>query len=158
MLAAEDEEDVMAMQVAKAEAAKEMDEFDEEALVVAQDDDGADEDGSSLLNKPASVLELEIEKTEILVVDEATEEKDMETEFAKWQAKVGPDFHALKSALKPIERYALHLRTEIEPYYSIFYNSEQSQIEAIMANDPQGEKWDIEEIERGKEEEVFILR
>ena len=36
-----------------------------------------------------------------------SEEKDMEAEFASWQAKVGPDFHALESALKPVERFAL---------------------------------------------------
>jgi hypothetical protein len=34
-----------------------------------------------------------------------TEEKDMEAEFASWQAKLGPDFSALESALKPVERY-----------------------------------------------------
>lgn len=29
----------------------------------------------------------------------------MEAEFASWQAKVGPDFSALESALRPVERY-----------------------------------------------------
>lgn len=29
----------------------------------------------------------------------------MEAEFASWQAKVGPDFRALESALKPVERW-----------------------------------------------------
>ena len=39
------------------------------------------------------------------VSDVLTEEKDMEAEFASWQAKLGPDFSALESALKPVERY-----------------------------------------------------
>jgi hypothetical protein len=40
------------------------------------------------------------------VSDVLTEEKDMEAEFASWQAKLGPDFSALESALKPVERYS----------------------------------------------------
>jgi hypothetical protein len=63
--------------------------------------------------------------------DMPTEEKDMEAEFASWQAKVGPDFRALESALKPVERWVhcfceLHgnfcvLRYAIS-YCTILYN------------------------------------
>jgi hypothetical protein len=46
-----------------------------------------------------------------------TEEKDMEAEFASWQAKLGPDFSALESALKPVERCDPTLFYSIGVYY-----------------------------------------
>jgi hypothetical protein len=81
----------------------------------------------------------------------------MEAEFASWQAKVGPDFRALESALKPVERFALRFRTDLEPYYSIFYINEQQRLLEMGVNEAQekAEMWDVEEIEREKEEEEY---
>ena len=54
----------------------------------------------------------------------------MEAEFASWQAKVGPDFTALESALKPVERHVkqilffVHLSSQTS--FSLFYYAEIS--------------------------------
>lgn len=78
----------------------------------------------------------------------------MEAEFASWQANVGVDAKSLESALKPVERYALKLRTSIDPYYSLFFLSEQQRLESLNTGDTD-EMWNVEEIEREKEEEEF---
>jgi hypothetical protein len=84
------------------------------------------------------------------------EEKDVDAEFKSWQEKVGPDFKSLESALKPVERYALRHRTDVDPFYSLFYLSEQQRLESMNAGgDEEAEAWDVEEIEREKEEEEY---
>lgn len=85
---------------------------------------------------------------------EASDERDMEREFASWQEKVGPDFRALENALKPVERYALRYRTETDPFYSLFYISEQVRLDAMREEAHVSDQWDVEEIEKEKEEEV----
>jgi hypothetical protein len=149
MLAAEDEDDVRAMKAATLEASKELDEFDEQAAV----EPNGEEDGEGAGDGAASKAEA---STALVPVQEdaGAEERDMESEFASWQASVGPDFKSLESALKPIERYAFKIRTEIEPYYSIFFITEQARLEALaLSNGGEGEVWNVEEIEREKEEE-----
>jgi len=143
MAAAEDEEDVRAMKNAALEATKDMDEFDEAAVV----EPGADDDGEGAAEAAAASAAV------VVAEDPGAEEKDMEKEFASWQASLGPDFKALEAALKPIERYALRIRTEIEPYYSIFYITEQARLEALDMGGGEGETWNVEEIEKEKEEE-----
>ena len=52
-------------------------------------------------------------------------------------------------------RFALKLRTDIEPYLSIFYSNEQQRLADMGASEAQekAEMWDVEEIEREKEED-----
>jgi len=164
MIAAEDEEDIVAMKVAKDEIAKEMDEFDEDAPVDISEDivalvDKGDSTSSKFNKHSTSSNIIEDEAAEgALVVNtveqEANDERDMEREFANWQASVGPDFRALENALKPIERYALKYRTEVDPYYSLFYISEQMKLDALKNEVGESGEWDVEEIEKEKEEEV----
>ena len=86
-------------------------------------------------------------------INEAAE-LDLEAEFASWQEKVGPDFKAIENSLKPIEKYGLRLHTDIEPFYSIFYLSEQQKLDGLTVQS-QAEEWDIDKIEKEKEE-VYI--
>jgi E1A-binding protein p400 len=152
MAAAEDEDDARATKAATLEAAHEMDEFDEHAPVeLTADDEGAEGADGATAAKPAGSSSSAL----VTVQDDANaEDKDLEKEFASWQASVGPDFKSLESALKPIERYAFRIRTEVDPYYSIFYITEQARLEALaLSNGADGEAWNVEEIEREKEEE-----
>jgi hypothetical protein len=178
-LAAEDEDDVVAMRAAALEAKKDLDEFDESAAVVPDPDEeggaggesgGAGGEGAhgqgqggsatSTSSSSSSALVLSAEASALAEAAAAEkEEKDLESEFASWQASVGPDFKALEAALKPVERYALKIRTEVDPYYSIFFVTEQARLAALTAGEGggggggEGEVWDVEEIERQKEEE-----
>jgi hypothetical protein len=177
MLAAEDDEDIAAMRGAKEEIAKELDEFDEDAALESGDPDllaapapAEAADGSLSLSlsltssgskeaKPSQLMEVDGDEAEgnarrKLLEQEESDERDMEREFATWQAKIGPDFSALENALKPIERYALRYRTEVDPYYSLFFISDQLKLEALQS-ESQGDEWDVEEIEKEKEEEEF---
>ena len=126
---------------------QEEEEFDENAPVATGDED----DEKNPTKSSSSVV------AAAPPPDTQTEEKDMEAEFASWQAKVGPDFRALESALKPVERFALRVRTEVEPHYSVFYSNEQQRLLDMHATEDQekAEMWDVEEIEREKEEEEY---
>eukprot|EP01038_Epipyxis_sp_PR26KG_P011354 gene11354-15225_t len=165
MLAVEDEEDISAMKTMKAEINNDLDEFNEnndkfinnnnnDTNENENNDDGdGDDDGNGnddITNKNNSLNNTMISN------DEVNEEKDIEKEFASWQASVGYDFNALQAALKPIERYALHVRLDVDPYYSMFYLNEQTRLELILANH-ENDSWNIEEIERLKEEEEFKI-
>lgn len=147
MAAAEDEEDQSAMRTATKEAAMDNEEFDDNAPVPV------DEDGD-----PESAVDSHqnIESGQSTAVTATDEDKELEAEFASWQEKVGPDFQAIESSLRPIEKYALVFHTEIEPFYSMFYLSEQQRLESIEVA-AQGEEWDIDKIEREKEEEEYRL-
>ena len=169
MLAAEDEEDVAAMRVTKEEIAKEMDEFDEDAPIEQFDEGGA---ASSTDQSKEAAAEAKAKAAKRAVASaekdddeppetvgaagdqDANDERDMEREFASWQEKVGPDFRALENALKPVERYALRYRTEFDPFFSLFYITEQVRLEAMKEEAQVSEQWDVEEIEKDKEEEV----
>jgi SNF2 family DNA or RNA helicase len=152
MAAAEDEDDVRATKAATLEASKELDEFDEQAPIEpAGDDDGAEGGTEGAAGTPTAGAS----GTAMVVAteDAAADDRDLENEFASWQASVGPDFKSLESALKPIERYAFRIRTVIEPHYSIFYITEQARLEALAASGGEDEAWNVEEIEKEKEEE-----
>ena len=163
MAAAEDEEDIHALKAARIEASKEEAEFDENVQVEIDklsDQGDGDESipGAPSLQRSASLSSLASDKSRPVspTTAAATEEKDMEAEFASWQAKIGPDIGVLESALKPVERYALKLRTDVDPYYSMFFLTEQQRLESLDAGTQSEEAmWDVEEIEREKEEEEY---
>jgi SNF2 family DNA or RNA helicase len=168
MAAAEDEEDISALKLARMEASKEQEEFDENAKIEEDklSDDGNDDKSvdsaksgaSKGLSKSASSSSIASANSAASSKnDEKADEKEMEAEFASWQAKVGPDFDSIESALKPVERYALRRRTnsDLDPYYSIYYLSEQQKLLSTSVSEEtlQQEMWDVEQIEREKEEE-----
>ncbi|CAN0293916.1 unnamed protein product, partial [Ectocarpus fasciculatus] len=66
------------------------------------------------------------------------------------QNKVGPDVSALESSLAPIERYALRVRTDVDPYYSLYFRTEAQRREEIEAA---GGDLDVDAIEAEKEME-----
>ena len=156
MAAAEDEEDLSAMKSAKAEKLQEAAEFDENTQPVVETGDSKPEEGSSTIDvskveeESSSSSSRSSAKGKDSTGEVANDEKDLEAEFASWQAKIGPDYDSLVNALKPVEKYALKVRTVIDPHYSMFFLTEQQRIESM--GDPT-EQWDLEEIERGKEEE-----
>lgn len=49
------------------------------------------------------------------------------------QNKVGPDVSALEASLAPIERYALHVRTDVDPFYSLYFRTEAQRREEVEA-------------------------
>jgi hypothetical protein len=163
MAAAEDEEDVSAIKVVRAEAASEGAEFDENVVLPIddgiqhenddsiKDPDDSISSGSSSKSKKTITNKNSKETTSTIITKDAADEQELQAEFASWQAKVGPDFQSLFAALRPIERYALNIRTHIDPYYSMFFLTEQQRLEVVVG--PSGEHWDVDEIERAKEEE-----
>lgn len=134
MAAAEDADDLSAMRGVKDEIALLESDFDESAPALEEDEEGNP--------RPKSVD----------AVDALSEEKALELEFASWQASMGPDFQSLEKALKPVERFAVSFHTVIEPYYSMHFISEQNRLQEI-GEEYSGAHWDVEEIEREKEEE-----
>jgi superfamily II DNA/RNA helicase len=139
MAAVEDEDDVSALKGAKAEAAQEQLEFDENAVIPTDEEGGTDSTVAAVSQKVSS----------------SSKEDDMEAEFARWQESVGgKDFRTLEAALKPVERYALKIRTIVDPYYSLHYLSDQQKMAEIQAEE-QGQEWDIETLEQEKEEEEY---
>jgi hypothetical protein len=141
MAAVEDDDDVSAMKGARAEAAQEAAEFDENAVIPVGDEDAA-----------AGALG---EGSQAVVVVEKTKDDDGEADFASWQESVGAkDFRTIEAALRPVERYALSFRTHVDPFFSFHYLSEQQRLIEMQA-DEAGQEWDIETIEKEKEEEEF---
>jgi superfamily II DNA/RNA helicase len=137
MAAVEDEEDVSALKGAKAEVAEEQMEFDENAAIPV--DEGADP----------------VETNSRKLVASSLKEDDVEAEFIHWQESVGgKDFTTLEAALKPVERYAVMIRTVVDPYYSLHYLSDQQRMAEIQAEE-QGQEWDLDTIEQQKEEEEY---
>ena len=95
------------------------------------------------------------------VVTEKDENIDSELEFNKWQLSIGAnDFITLRNALKPIERYALNYRENIELYQSLYKITELQRLESITnesSSNNNNEQWNIEEIEKNKEIEELRL-
>lgn len=154
MAAAEDEEDVRAMKGAVEEAKRDQSEFDEAVpLPQGDDDEGATGSAATITmtgkNKTSST-------SATVETSATTEEIAAEEDFSNWQASVGPDFSVLQAALTPIERHALHIRTDVEPFYSMHFLTEAQKLEA-MGHTSEGAEWDVEEIERQKEAEEARL-
>jgi hypothetical protein len=62
----------------------------------------------------------------------------------------------LENSLRPIERYALNLHTVIEPFYSLFYIQEQQRLASVLLEETnQTENWDIDQIEKDREDEEY---
>lgn len=82
--------------------------------------------------------------------DTSDEDKELEKEFAQWQRKVGMDAATIHESLKPLERYGLKIKEQIDPFYSMSWFVEQQR---LAQNKSTNDEWDIEEIEQRKFEE-----
>ena len=165
MVSLEDEDDVIAMRGAQKEAADELEEFNDNAQPKQTDEEAMesqDENEKGQLKKGGKEKEVPIKKTakktnklkDNQKTDEDTSaevnEKEMEKEFAAWQSKVGVDKASIDASLIPTERYALHFREDIDPFYSMWFLSEQQRLQEAEALD---EEWDVEAIEKMKAEQ-----
>jgi hypothetical protein len=163
MNALEDEDDVKAMHSARKEATDELVEFDE-SIQFNQDGDDAvcTEENQKLAQKTSKSKKQTSSKSmtecaakssdkESSKEDEDEDDKDMEKEFAKWQSKVGMDSSTIHESLNPLERYGLHVKEYIDPYYSPFFWAEQQRLAQATSN--VSNEWDLDEIEQRKVEE-----
>lgn len=125
----EDEDDVKALRGAQKEAAEEMKEFDE-TVEIKKDSDGEDEEGGTQDTQQSSTKaskrqKLNPDKESDNKEEGKAEESELEKEFAAWQNSVGFDAGAIEKSLSPMERYGMHFREKIDPFYSIFLINEQ---------------------------------
>jgi len=148
MAAVEDEDDVLAMRGAQQEAKEELQEFDENVQISKNDEDSQEDSQDE--GSPAK-KKVKKEDVEILKKEDTSEEEDsaaaLEKEFAAWQSQVGVDKASIDASLNPVERYALQFKEDIEPFYSMWYLSEQQR---IQETESALEEWDIAEIEGTK--------
>ena len=145
----EDEDDVLALRGAQKEAEEELQEFDETVKIKTDPESDA---------KLTSGESEESDQKNDLGKDEAieannveTEEAKLEKEFTDWQRQVGADKESIHASLNAVEKYALGFREDIDPYYSMWYLSEQQRQEAELIED----EVDIGRIEQIKAEAEF---
>jgi len=171
----EDEDDVKAMRGAQKEAAEELKEFDENQQYQKDDNDsiskcsqddetiddelsrqsGGSKDKKSISKKNRAVNASATEsspKQGKENTDSKSNDTEMEKEFAAWQKKVGLNINTLTSSLKPNERYGIHFREEIDPFYSSHYELIYEELMKDGENDEENE-FDVGEIEEAKEAE-----
>eukprot|EP00985_Skeletonema_marinoi_P003962 scaffold1738_cov198-Skeletonema_marinoi.AAC.5 len=164
MNALEDEDDVKAMHSARKEATDALEEFDES---IQYNQDGEEAVSSETKNQKVaqktskskkqtnpSSSHRAVAKTgdkEGKKEEDDEDEKDMEKEFAKWQNKVGIDSSTINESLNPLERYGLHVKEYIDPYYSPFFWAEQQRL--AQATSSVDNEWNLEQIEQKKVEE-----
>ena len=142
----EDEDDIKALRGAQQEAKKELEEFDESIQYKKDEEDAGDSQdenegdiGNHLGTSDAKKSEAE------------NQAAILEKEFQEWQSKLGADKESIDACLNPVERYALRFKEDIDPFYSMWYLSEQQRMKGIEAN--REDEWDIDMIEALKAEE-----
>lgn len=99
-------------------------EEDGEGAAEDEEDEGDDPDASGTSKKKPAKKEKDKGKKD---KEEEKEEEDGEEEddFAAWNTEVGPDIGALEARLNPVQRYALKFRTDIDPFRSLYFLSEE---------------------------------
>lgn len=126
----EDADDVRAMQSAKQEAEEDLKEFDD----ARQGQDGEANDGGKSKKNVGTAKAKTVKKkkrpsnagsddsgSRTTKDDDTDEEQDMEKEFATWQKKAGMDSSTIQASLNPLERYGLHVKEYIDPFFSKYY-------------------------------------
>ena len=145
----EDEDDVQAMRGAQQEAKEDLQEFDENIRINKHEEDANDSQDSQDEMK-AATKEKQAAEPQKAESKEETETAILEKEFAAWQSQVGVDKASIDSSLNPVERYALRFKEDIQPFYSMWYLSEQQRIEEMETEE---DECDIHEIEAMKAEQ-----
>lgn len=168
MAAVEDAEDATALNEVRTELQHETEEFSDNLIERREDDDevaiekndAADGEGtvpgadaSSSLADGASAPASD--GFGVASGDVAAEEKAVEAEFSAWRASVGGyDFKSLEKALRPVERYAMRQREQIDGFQSLFALTEQQRLQSVALESQELDaQWDVEQIEREKEAE-----
>ncbi len=139
----EDDEDIAAARAVQREVAEEAQEFNEEAQETSNEVTGPVTTTNTTTTSCTAAerpMEEEVEKSS----------EQLEKEFAAWQGAVGPDVAALEASLLPVERYALGFKENIDPYYSIWYRTEEQRRLEMMENTCD---LDTEEVEAEREAE-----
>ena len=154
MAALEDEDDVKAMHNTMKEAAEELQEFDE-AILDKQDEQAPD--GTTKVEEVDDGMKTKIKRSPSTDSTESgnpkaasDNEAEMEKEFAQWQRKVGMDANTIYESLNPLERYGLHIKEQIDPFYSKYFWAEQQR---LFQTTNTNNEWNIEEIEQRKVQE-----
>ncbi len=142
----EDDEDVAAARAVQREVAEEAREFSEEAQ----------ETSDEVTGRPVTT-DSTAERQEFTSSSSPTEEVEksndqLEKEFSAWQGAIGPDVATLEASLLPVERYALDFKENVDPYYSIWYQTEEQRRLEMMASSG---NMDTEELEAEREAEKF---
>jgi E1A-binding protein p400 len=164
MNALEDEDDVKAMQSARKEATDALEEFDESIQYMQDGEEtiNSETKNEKVVQKTSKSKKQTTPNASNITFDKNVDksgkkddddedDKDMEQEFATWQSKVGMDSSTIHDSLNPLERYGLHVKEYIDPYYSPFFWAEQQRLAQATTNI--GEEWDLEQIEQKKIEE-----
>lgn len=128
----EDKDDVQALRGAQKEAAEELKEFDESVEIKREVDDE----------------DLQPKTEDDKENDEKDEREALEKEFAAWQSEVGMDNEAIEASLAPVERYGLHIREDVDPFYSLYAVLEYNR--KIDEEEEADNEIDIDEIETEK--------
>lgn len=172
MAALEDEDDVEAMKGAQKEAADELEEFDEtvqfnndgdDSISRASRDDDIDDDSSHHSSKngkrkkkkaPANASRKKKKAKADTTAKKENNEDDVDDaevdkELAAFDNEASIDFDAITSKLRKTELYALRFREDVDPFYSEHYHEMNDESNMDISDDD----WDIDEIERAKEEE-----
>ena len=165
MAALEDEDDAKAATAAKQEAAAELQEFDESGMQDRQDENAPGESKSKDTEKKenetkpkrrpsnanvASIGSSDNNPKSKQADDTSDDENEMEKEFAKWQRKAGVDAATIHESLNSLERYGLHVKEYIDPFYSKYFWAEYQRLSQTKT---ENDEWDIEEIEQRKVKE-----
>lgn len=173
MAALEDEDDANAKLGAEKEAARDLQEFDESIQFSkeTEEDGGAESQESQIgeaghidegviirskksstpVKRKASNKEEE-DSQEADSVTEALDPEKEEKEFEEWQTKVGFNISSIAESLTPAERYALHFKEDVDPYYSFRYLADWRKLQEEEATE---KNWDVEEFEETKAEEEW---
>lgn len=153
MAAVEDVDDLSALKSAIKEADAVEDDFNDNVVYKEKEEGAEDADPNETTTSSAVAAVDKTSKT----MESTQDESEVDKDFNSWQFSLGTDFSALYSALKPVERYAFKFHTQLEPYYSMYYISEQQKLAEIVQEemDKNGNVITVEEIEKMKEEEEY---
>jgi hypothetical protein len=149
MASLEDEDDVRAMRGAQKEAVEELKEFDETIEYAKEDGEGDDKDAKDKGQPPTKKQKKDEPKStdKAEAGEEKKSEAEMQREFEAWQSEVGMDAASIEGSLSATERYALHFREDIDPFYSIWAINEHKR---KMEAQEDEEEVDLDELERTK--------
>jgi len=137
MSSLEDADDVIALEGAKREAAKALEEFDESISYTQDSKDVIEENSNTGIDNGHR--------------KELTAEQQLQQELVAWQEKIGKGAASIESSLAPVERYGLQFRTVVDPFVSIFAVMEYNRKLELENDDSHA--LDVDEIEREKSTE-----
>jgi SNF2 family DNA or RNA helicase len=135
MLAAEDVDDVAAIQVVQ----NEVDDNEKLAITTSDEVDPSGKVFGSSQNEDKDLADIDAETVSAgatLINDNQSEnvagEEIIEAEFEALRRRVGDSIASIQSALSAIDRYAVKFRSQYDVFVSPFYVNAQSQLESLL--------------------------